>query len=111
VALVHGSDDLLFDLAAASERTGKQDPAFNSMLALVDRGDAALDAASKLFDRYGTDQDLSLAVDKSEILAPLPEPRQMRDGMSFPLHIVQGPIGHLKLAARKAGDKAELARL
>jgi 2-keto-4-pentenoate hydratase/2-oxohepta-3-ene-1,7-dioic acid hydratase in catechol pathway len=111
VALVHGGDNWLFDLAAASERAGKQNPAFSSMLALVDHADAALDAASKLFDRYGADQDLSLAVDKSEILAPLPEPRQMRDGMSFPLHIVQGPIGHLKLAARKAGDKAELARL
>ena len=35
----------------------------------------------------------------------------MRDGMSFPVHIVQGPIGHLKLKARKAGDAAELARL
>ncbi len=35
----------------------------------------------------------------------------MRDGMSFPVHIVQGPIGHLKLAARKTGDLDELARL
>ncbi len=31
--------------------------------------------------------------------------------MSFPMHIVQGPIGHLKLKARKAGDAAELTRL
>jgi 2-keto-4-pentenoate hydratase/2-oxohepta-3-ene-1,7-dioic acid hydratase in catechol pathway len=35
----------------------------------------------------------------------------MRDGMSFPRHIVQSPIGHLKLKARKADDMAELARL
>jgi 2-keto-4-pentenoate hydratase/2-oxohepta-3-ene-1,7-dioic acid hydratase in catechol pathway len=79
------------------------------MLALVDHGDRALDEALKLFDVYGGDQDLSVAVQESEILAPLPEPRQMRDGMSFPVHIVQG--GHLKLKARKAGDRAELARL
>lgn len=111
VALVHGGDTLLFDLASASERAGKNNPAYAWMLALVDHGDAALDDASGLLDLYGRDQDLSCQVAKSEILAPLPEPRQMRDGMSFPVHIVQGPIGHLKLKARKAGDEAELARL
>jgi len=111
IALVHAGGRLLFDLASASQRSGKQNPAFNSMLDLVDHGDAALDEASSLFDRYRKDQDLWSAVAESEILAPLPEPRQMRDGMSFPVHIVQGPIGHLKLKARKAGDTAELARL
>ena len=111
VALVHAGDSWLFDLASASQRAGKQNPAFSSMLDLVDHGDAALDEASSLFDRYGDDQDLWTAVAETEILAPLPEPRQMRDGMSFPVHIVQGPIGHLKLNARKAGDTAELARL
>jgi 2-keto-4-pentenoate hydratase/2-oxohepta-3-ene-1,7-dioic acid hydratase in catechol pathway len=109
VALV--ADSRLFDLASASQRAGKSNPAFNSMLDLVDHGDAALDEASNLVDRYGKDQDLWTAVAETEVLAPLPEPRQMRDGMSFPVHIVQGPIGHLKLAARKAGDAAELARL
>lgn len=111
VALVHAGDSSLFDLASASQRAGKQNPAFSSMLDLVDHGDAALDEASSLFDRYGKDQDLWTAVAETEILAPLPEPRQMRDGMSFPVHIVQGPIGHLKLNARKAGDAAELARM
>ena len=111
VGLVHAGGSLLFDLALASQRAGKPNPTFNSMLDLVDHGDAALDEASNLFDRYRKDQDLSSAVGQSEILAPLPEPRQMRDGMSFPVHIVQGPIGHLKLKARQAGDMAELARL
>jgi hypothetical protein len=54
------------------------------MLALVDRGHAALERVLSLFDRYGKDEDLSLAIDEAEILAPLPEPRQMRDGMSSP---------------------------
>jgi 2-keto-4-pentenoate hydratase/2-oxohepta-3-ene-1,7-dioic acid hydratase in catechol pathway len=111
VALVHGGDGRLFDLASASQRASKHNPTFSSMLALVDHGDAALDEASNLFDRYGKDDDLSSAVGEAKILAPLPEPRQMRDGMSFPRHIVQSPIGHLKLKARKAGDAAELARL
>lgn len=111
VGLVHGDEKWLFDLAGASLRAGGPEFAFGSMLALVDRGDAALEDAAALFDRYGKDRDLSVAVDEAEILAPLPEPRQMRDGMSFPVHIVQGPIGHLKLKARKAGDMAELAGL
>lgn len=111
VGLVHAGGGLLFDLASASKRAGKPNPAFNSMLDLVDHGDAALDEASSLFEHYRDDQDLCSAVGDSEILAPLPEPRQMRDGMSFPVHIVQGPIGHLKLKARQAGDMAELARL
>ncbi|MGY4623379.1 fumarylacetoacetate hydrolase family protein [Bradyrhizobium sp. USDA 4486] len=111
VGLVHEGDRKLFDLASAALRAGRDDPSFSSMLALIDRGDAALEEASKLFDRFEKDQELSHPIDASEILAPLPEPRQMRDGMSFPLHIVQSPIGHLKLKARKAGDIAELARL
>lgn len=111
VALVHAEGRLLFDLVSASLRAGKQNPAFNSMLDLVDHGDAALDEALNLFARYGKDDDLSSMVAEAELLAPLPEPRQMRDGMSFPVHIVQGPIGHLKLKARQAGDVAELGRL
>jgi len=111
VALVHASDTRLFDLASASERAGKRDPAFRSMLDVIDNADTSLDSALELFRRYGQDQDLSSDVAAAELLAPLPEPRQMRDGMSFPMHIVQGPIGHLKLQARKAGDTAELARL
>src|SRR5438045_2617632 len=82
VALVHAGDTRLFDLASASERAGWANPAFNSMLELIDNCDASLDAASDLFSRYGQDQDLSSDVAASELLAPLPEPRQMRDGMS-----------------------------
>jgi 2-keto-4-pentenoate hydratase/2-oxohepta-3-ene-1,7-dioic acid hydratase in catechol pathway len=111
IGLVYDQDRRLFDLAAAARRAGKENPAYTSMLALVDRGGDALEDVRRLFDRYGKDEDLSLTVADAELLAPLPEPRQMRDGMSFPRHIVQGPIGHLKLKARKAGDMAELARL
>jgi 2-keto-4-pentenoate hydratase/2-oxohepta-3-ene-1,7-dioic acid hydratase in catechol pathway len=111
VGLVHGHDGQLFDLDAASRCAGRADNAYASMLSLVDRGQAALDDASNLFERYGKDEELSLAVVDAEILSPLPEPRQMRDGMSFPRHIAQSSTGHLKFQARKAGDMAELARL
>jgi 2-keto-4-pentenoate hydratase/2-oxohepta-3-ene-1,7-dioic acid hydratase in catechol pathway len=110
LAIVHANDTKLFDLAAAAARDAGN-PAFTSMLTLIDAGDAALDAARMIFDKHGADGALSIDVAGAEILAPLPEPRQMRDGMSFPLHIRQAPRGQLKLAARAKNDTVELARL
>jgi 2-keto-4-pentenoate hydratase/2-oxohepta-3-ene-1,7-dioic acid hydratase in catechol pathway len=110
VAIVHSSDSRLFDLAVAASRSGAN-PAFASMLALIDAGDAALEQAAKVFDTHGNDESLSVPVVGADILAPIPEPRQMRDGMSFPLHILQAPRGQLKLAARAKNDMAELARI
>ena len=111
IGIVHDDDRRIFDLAAAAARAGMANPAFASMLALIDAGETALDAARNIFDRHGTDADLSVAVDGADILAPLPEPRQMRDGMSFPLHILQAPRGQRKLAARAKNDMEELARI
>jgi len=111
VGLVHAGDMRLFDPAAASERSGKRNPAFVSMLALIDAGPAALDQVRAVFEDSGEDKSLSIDVAGAEILAPVPEPRQMRDGMSFPLHILQAPRGQLKLAARAKNDMAELARI
>lgn len=111
IGLVHRNDSRLFDLAAAADRGGKSNPAFASMLSLIDAGPLALDQARKLFDNSGKDETLSVDVAAAEILAPIPEPRQMRDGMSFALHILQAPRGQLKLAARAKNDMAELARI
>ena len=111
IGVVHAGDSRLFDLAVAADRAGRSDPAFISMLALIDAGPAALDRARALFADKGRDDSLSVDVATAEILAPIPEPRQMRDGMSFPLHILQAPRGQLKLAARAKNDMAELARI
>jgi len=111
IGVVHGGDASLFDLAAAADRAGQRNPAFASMLSLIDAGDAALDEARALFERYGSDESLSCDIAATELLAPVPEPRQMRDGMSFPLHILQAPRGQRKLAARQRGDMDELARI
>lgn len=111
IGLVHDGDRQIFDLAAAAARSDTANPAFASMLALIDAGESALDTARNLFDRHGKDADLSVAVNGTDILAPLPEPRQMRDGMSFPIHILQAPRGQRKLAARAKNDMEELARI
>src|SRR3979411_1013738 len=111
IGIVHSGDSRLFDLAAAASRNGSENPAFASMLDLIDAGPRALEQAAAVFDKHGSDAALSVAIGNIEILAPIPEPRQMRDGMSFPLHILQAPRGQLKLAARAKNDMTELARL
>ena len=111
VGIVHANDVKVFDLVGAAERAGLANPAFASMLSLIDGGERALDAARNLFAKSGGDASLSSDVSAVEILAPIPEPRQMRDAMSFPLHIQQAPKGQRRLAARAKGDMAELARI
>ena len=49
IGIVHTGDTLLFDLAAAADRSGSANPAFASMLALIDAGESALEQATKVF--------------------------------------------------------------
>ena len=109
IGLVHDGDRRLFDLKAAAARAGTDAAPFGSMLALIDADEAGLDAARGLFDRRGNEHDLVMEVADVELLAPLPEPRQMRDGMTFPLHIRQGPRGMRRIAA--AGNAEALAAI
>jgi 2-keto-4-pentenoate hydratase/2-oxohepta-3-ene-1,7-dioic acid hydratase in catechol pathway len=111
LAIVHGGDAEMFDLAAAARREGAPSAAFESMLALIDGGERALDGARSLFARRSGEADLSYRLDTVRLLAPLPRPRQMRDAMSFPQHILQSPRGSAKMAARARGDLEELKRL
>ena len=53
IGLVHSEDSRLFDLAAAADREGKSNPAFASMLSLIDAGSPALDQAD-LFPAFGS---------------------------------------------------------
>lgn len=99
IGLIHADNTRVFDLAAAAARDGSGNPAFASMLALIDDADAGLGAAHDLFARRNGDGDLSLALDRVELLAPLPRPRQMRDCMSYATHIRQSGRGALALLA------------
>lgn len=111
VAIVLGDGAEFFDVAAAACRSGQGAEHFGSMLDLIDGGDRALDAARGLIDARGGEADLRYGAGDVALLAPLPLPRQMRDGMSFPQHILQSPKGSAKMAARARGDMAELKRL
>jgi 2-keto-4-pentenoate hydratase/2-oxohepta-3-ene-1,7-dioic acid hydratase in catechol pathway len=58
---------------------------FRDMLALIDGGPAALDEARSLTGKPGATAKLS----DVRLLAPLPEPRQMRDFLCFEQHLRQ----------------------
>jgi 2-keto-4-pentenoate hydratase/2-oxohepta-3-ene-1,7-dioic acid hydratase in catechol pathway len=77
----------VLDLAAAAAQGGRTPPPFFvSMLALIDAGDAALAAAREVASRWP--HDAAHALVDTRILAPLPEPRSLRDCLVFEQHLV-----------------------
>lgn len=109
IGIVHADDTRLLDLREAARRAGRAQAPFTSMLSLMDAGPGGMDLARQLFEDRRREDDLSSTLDAVELLAPVPEPRQMRDGMTFPLHIRQSPRGMRKLAA--AGNAAAIAAI
>lgn len=109
IGIVHANDTRLFDLREAAKRAGVAQTSFASMLDLMESGAGGMDLARQLFADRGKDDDLSVALSAVALLAPMPEPRQMRDGMSFPLHIRQSARGMRRLAA--AGNAAAMAAI
>lgn len=72
----------ILNLSVASGRA----PAFGSMLAMIDAGDAGLADARALAKAWPPLAVARLA--DVRLLAPLPEPRQIRDGMFFEEHVL-----------------------
>ncbi len=80
------------DLASIVDFTASEtSPVFRDMLALIDGGAAALDAARRLRER-STAVVLPAA---QHLLAPVPEPRQMRDCLCFEKHLKQARAARL----------------
>jgi 2-keto-4-pentenoate hydratase/2-oxohepta-3-ene-1,7-dioic acid hydratase in catechol pathway len=89
---------MVVDLSAATA------DAPQSMLALIEGGERALDQARTQYERCVTAGDFLTPLGKVSLRAPLPVPAQIRDFMSFPTHIRQAPVGMKKLAARLASE-------
>jgi len=102
VGIVDAEGGRILDLAAAASEVGWNPSPFASMLALIDADDMGLELAAELAE--GVSQWSPLA--EVRLLAPLPEPRQMRDAMSFETHIRQSGRGGRAASARAAGDTA-----
>ena len=90
-ALIHEDRDVV-DLSRA-------DPAFSSMLALIEAGEAGL-ARARAF-AAAPSKDAVFAKAQCRVLAPLPRPTQIRDCLTFP--------GHLKGAARVQAERMAAA--
>lgn len=88
IAAVDTSRNQLLDLAAAHDIASPRVPmhAFADMLALIDAGAAGLTAARELVSAWPEKATVPLA--GAQLLAPLPEPRQVRDCMAFEQHLL-----------------------
>ena len=95
-------DDQVLDLGAAGA-----EPAFASMLSLIEAGEAAWERARALTADAETRHRRPLA--DVRLRAPIPLPPQMRDCMSFHLHIKQSALGLAKRAAYGSGDPKQIA--
>jgi 2-keto-4-pentenoate hydratase/2-oxohepta-3-ene-1,7-dioic acid hydratase in catechol pathway len=102
IGVVDAEAGRLFDLAGAAERADADASPFRSMLSLIDADEAGLAAARALVESRGAETDLWIDLAAAKLLAPLPEPRQMRDAMSFALHIRQSGRGARAIQARRA---------
>ena len=105
IGVVDAEKERIFDLAAAARRHGVSGVQFDSMLNLVDADDAGLDLARSLLERRGEDVELWSPLAEVALLAPLPEPRQIRDAMSFALHVSQAARGARAMKALRTGGQ------
>src|SRR5665213_2928839 len=103
VGAIDAAASRIFDLGGAAQRAGADASLFASMLNLIDADDAGLDVARTLVDRGGDEADLWSPLEGATLLAPVPEPRQMRDGMSFATHIRQSGRGARAMQAMQVG--------
>jgi 2-keto-4-pentenoate hydratase/2-oxohepta-3-ene-1,7-dioic acid hydratase in catechol pathway len=79
-------------------------PHFADMLALIDGGDAALQEARAI----ETSPKTTVALDKVKLLAPVPEPRQMRDFLCFEMHLRQARANRYLFTGGERGDPAKM---
>lgn len=101
-------EDQLLDLTACARRIRPGvAPAFSSMLALIEAGEQAWEQARELIAASPAQN--RLARTDVRLRAPLPLPPQMRDSMSFHLHIKQCALSYQRTVALASGDAKTLA--
>jgi 2-keto-4-pentenoate hydratase/2-oxohepta-3-ene-1,7-dioic acid hydratase in catechol pathway len=104
----------IIDLLAAATAAGQAHTGgLASMLALIDGGPAALDAARAAFDAAtaaGIEQ-AAFAPESVRLFAPLPNPRRLRDCGCFLQHFRNARgVRYRRLAAREADPAAAMER-
>jgi 2-keto-4-pentenoate hydratase/2-oxohepta-3-ene-1,7-dioic acid hydratase in catechol pathway len=79
-------------------------PHFRDMLALIDGGKAALDEARAIVASPKS----TASLDAVKLLAPVPEPRQMRDFLCFEKHLRQARANRYLFTGGERGDPAKM---
>lgn len=92
------------DLALAARQLNMPDAAFASMLALIEGGPHALDAARRILTADVAEA--SLAPGQYRLRAPLPVPPQMRDFLCFETHLKNSIESVIKIRAAASQDPA-----
>ena len=103
-ALIDGGEAVLSLQAAQRDLHGGPAEAFDSVLALVEAGDAALDQARSLVRR--APRAAVLLRSQVHLHAPIQPPPQMRDCSCFELHLRQSFAAARKLRAARTPDPA-----
>jgi 2-keto-4-pentenoate hydratase/2-oxohepta-3-ene-1,7-dioic acid hydratase in catechol pathway len=103
------SSGVIVDLARGDALVGgAAGAAFRDMLSLIDGGPAALDRARHIEAdvlKRGI-AEATVAVAEVQLLAPVLEPRQMRDCLSFEKHLIQARAQRFRKLAAQAPDPA-----
>ncbi|WP_188074509.1 fumarylacetoacetate hydrolase family protein [Pusillimonas sp. ANT_WB101] len=95
--------DRVLDLADAYKLTKNHDrDSFSSMLALIEDGESALEAAQGLIDNPPAEA--LLALSEVRLLAPIPRPPRLRSMSSYPAHLQRAQEGRARLEARSEVD-------
>lgn len=104
IGVVEPDKGLILDVQAAHGAAfGALSPFFNDMLALIDAGDEGLALAHDVMKRSAGSNAHRVALASSRLLAPVPEPRQIRDCNNFEQHMRGARVGMERLKARLAG--------
>lgn len=91
---------MILDLAAAARLRGTEEAALRDMQALIAAGEPGLDVARSLEAAWPEAAARPLA--GTRLLAPLPEPRQMRDCLVFERHLRGAMSGWERLTGKPA---------
>lgn len=106
VGIVVDSDTAILDLQAADQAlNGKVSSPFASMQGLIDSGPAGLEAVAGLVAQ-ATGRIAPIPLAEATLLAPLPEPVQMRDALCFEQHCLQAFAKARELRASRSPDPA-----
>ena len=104
--LIDGGRRVLDLQAAHRLRYKKSAPSLASVLDMATAGDAALALAAALVKGAARAKGATHALDDVRLLAPIPQPPQMRDFLCFEKHLLQAFAASRKVRAAAAPDPA-----